>query len=596
MLLSEIEKWDVGALNSIATELNSELSAAKHAAGELEKLAKLPGWDSPAAEIARERIKTARTNVLDDAAVIGAVQQLAEETALAVTTLQNQLGEIQAEVAASNGHLSLSDSGEVTISGTPKEVDDLQDKADDIETRAKALIHQADDIDADGKEVFDNIAEGKVTAAGATDFESARHAGEQQSGLSAPYPPEGNAATPADVSAWWRALSADEQRKVIAEHPDWIANRDGVPVTVRSGLNITALDQQIAAAAAELDSMPTLEEYGRDFPQLSDSEVALAYGLKQQPIKDRLTDLNGIKSALSKNNDIGLGYDPDKYLMMFHPGQGYHDALAAIAVGNPDTADHVSVTTPGMNTHPTSLSSMVSEATAQRGLAQNLLDQSAEHRGETVSTIAWFGYDPPDVDDVTIFGALSDARAEAGAVDLGNFYRGINATNENGSGVHLSAFGHSYGSLTTAQALQGLGETGVVDDAVFYGSPGLGYTDRVYVDQGGGAYPFVGHVPIRDEADLFLPEGHGFVMQAPTDPIAQLGSFGGLPQTADLEVLSTEATVITNPDGSQTTYEAATAHADYPRPGSDNHTPRVTGYNLAVVTAGLGDEPGRLAK
>ena len=40
------------------------------------------------------------------------------------------------------------------------------------------------------------------------------------------------------------------------------------------------------------------------------------------------------------------------------------------------------------------------------------------------------------------------------------FYRGINATDEHGSDVHLSAFGHSYGSVATTQALTELGTPG----------------------------------------------------------------------------------------------------------------------------------------
>ena len=69
-------------------------------------------------------------------------------------------------------------------------------------------------------------------------------------------------------------------------------------------------------------------------------------------------------------------------------------------------------------------------------------------------------------------GARSERRANEAAPDLAEFYRGINATNEHGSDVHLSAFGHSYGSMATAQALNELGAAGVVDDAAFYGSPG----------------------------------------------------------------------------------------------------------------------------
>src|SRR5690606_41147659 len=106
--------------------------------------------------------------------------------------------------------------------------DELQPIADNIESRAKALIHQAKDIDADCAEVFANLADGKITAQGASDVAAAQEMGRAQSGLSAPYPPEGEGVAPRDLTAWGGALSEEEQHKEIAEHPDWIGNRDGV--------------------------------------------------------------------------------------------------------------------------------------------------------------------------------------------------------------------------------------------------------------------------------------------------------------------------------------------------------------------------------
>ena len=62
--------------------------------------------------------------------------------------------------------------------------------------------------------------------------------------------------------------------------------------------------------------------------------------------------------------------------------------------------------------------------------------------------------------DISVLEAGAQDRADEAAPDLADFYRGINATNENGSDVHLSAFGHSYGSVATAQALTELGRCG----------------------------------------------------------------------------------------------------------------------------------------
>ncbi len=586
MWLRQIESWDVGALRSIAEELDTELEAARSAADELAHVALLPGWDSPAADIARERIRTARANILDDAAVIGAVAQLADETAQAVAELQRELAGIRADIAASDGHLLLSDSGEVTVIGSPDEIATWRDDAEEIEARAKALLRQADDIDADCREVFANIAAGEVTAQGAVDLVGAHRAGEQQSGLSAPYPPEGDGTRPVDVTAWWEALTPEEQQKVTREHPDWLGNRDGVPVAVRDSVNRGFLDQEIAAAQAGVDTIPTREEYRQQHPGMNAAQFHSAYSALVSDRRRRLDEALGVKTAMSSLGQLDKGYDDNRYLVMFRPTDT--ELLAAVAIGNPDTATHVAVTTPGMNTHATSLPGMAAEAVALRAEAHFQLSKTG-FGDESVATIAWFGYDPPDVDE-TVGGAALENRANAGAVDLAQFYRGINATNVNGSDVHLSAFGHSYGSTTTAQALNELGASGVVDDAAFYGSPGLGYANESILGM-----PAL----IVDEAQLHVSDGHAYVMSADGDAvseevrtggvtlpfsIADLGGHGPNPTSLPLERLSTDAS---SPDFGGPR-EAATGHSEYPRLGTNGQL-RTPGYNLAIVASGLAE-------
>ncbi|MFC7674798.1 alpha/beta hydrolase [Mycolicibacterium sp. GCM10028919] len=601
MLLSDIDSWNVGALQSIAFELGDELRTIEGVASELELISRLPGWDSPAADAARGKIGQTRSNVLDDAAVIGAVAQLAEETGVAVAAMQSELVQVRADVAAQGGFLHLADDGDVTVSGSPDTRAELKPIAEDVEARARALIRQAEDVDADCAEVFGHVRDGDVGARGATDVAAAQDVGRDQSGLSAPYPPEGEGAGPRDVTAWWNALSEQERRKVVAEHPEWLGNRDGVPVPIRSEVNKAALDRELAAAQRDVDAIPSLQQYLRDQGVRLDRGAAGAVAEYDRMVADRrarLDDARAMKEALSMDGDAAKPYDDGKYLMLLEFPDD-REPRAAIAVGNPDTAEHVSVTAPGVGTTPTSLPDMVNEATALRSETQLQLDRAG--RGdEDVSTVAWLGYEPPQK-DVSIFEAGFEDRADEAAPDLADFYRGINATNEHGSDVHLSAFGHSYGSLTTAQALHELGATGVVDDAAFYGSPGLGHTDATETHVGPRGIPVEVLAPIRDEPDLYLADGHAYVMSAPGDPISgdptwngillpsagDLGQFGPNPLTLPLEQLSSEAAVSPT-DGQQR--QGASSHADYPRTG-DNGALRTTGYNLAIIAGGLAEVP-----
>ena len=480
MLLSDIDTWNVGALQSIAFELGDELKTIEGVAGDLELISRLPGWDSPAADAARGKIHSTTGKVLDDAAAIGAVQQLAEETSAAVAKLQSELAAVRADVAAQGGFLQLAANGDVTITGPPDIREELQPIADNIEARAKALIHQAEDIDADCAEVFGHLEHGDITARGATDFATAQEMGRDQSGLSAPYPPEGEEVTPQNVNAWWDALSDEEQQKVIAEHPDWIANRDGVPVPARHQANIPVLERELADVQRQLDALGSREDFIRSHPEMDPAQAAAVYAKRVGELQPRFDNAKAMKEALSLEGDPSKGYDPNKYLMLLEFPDG-REPRAAIAVGNPDEAEHVSVTTPGVGTNPTSLPDMVEEArvsemkrdtswTSQAVLARRcrLSPGLAMSRRTRRTSPSW--------KPVSIAGPTSPP-------DLAEFYRGINATNEHGSDVHLSAFGHSYGSLTTAQVLNVRGATGVVDDAAFYGSPGLGYTNETWTDR-----------------------------------------------------------------------------------------------------------------
>ena len=145
--------------------------------------------------------------------------------------------------------------------------------------------------------------------------------------------------------------------------------------------------------------------------------------------------------------------------------------------------------------------------------------------------------------------------ARRGGADLARFYDGIDAARR--ADPHLTALGHSYGSLTTGYALQ---QAHGVDDAVLFGSPGIG-TD--------------------DLGDVHVPAGHTGVVEAPWDPVADLGWFGDDPNRLD-GVTGLSARAATLPDGAATA--GSVLHAQYLTPGTTSQ------YNIAATVAGL---PGR---
>jgi hypothetical protein len=88
-----------------------------------------------------------------------------------------------------------------------------------------------------------------------------------------------------------------------------------------------------------------------------------------------------------------------------------------------------------------------------------------------VATIMWLGYDAPD----TIPEAAFDGSAEQGGALLDSFVDGLHASHDTGR-THITAVGHSYGSVVVGEAAVP-GDGPHAGDIVVAGSPGM-HTDH----------------------------------------------------------------------------------------------------------------------
>jgi len=343
---------------------------------------------------------------------------------------------------------------------------------------------------------------------------------------------DGRAQLPADpqqLHDFWEGLTPAE-KDALWQHDQYLGNRDGLPAVDRDRFNRMKLDDELARA-----------ESG---------------------------DLEAVRTALAGHRD--------RMLMLLDTQSGGM-ARAAVSVGNPDTAQNVSVTAPGLNTTVGgSLPGMVGEAQKMKYTAEKELDNLPDgdpKKGQSVATIAWIGADLPHtgaldkadtyLDPAGLLNVASDDMAKKGAHRLASFYDGLGASHD--GSMHMTAVGHSYGSLMTGLALREPGKH-PVDDMLVYGSPGLDLPDT------------------RSPATGFtLAPGHMYEMTAHNDPVAHLNAFGAGPENIQgFTHLETGAT--TTDDGIHR--DGATGHSEYPRPG-DNGQLRTTGWNIAMIVAGL---------
>jgi hypothetical protein len=399
---------------------------------------------------------------------------------------------------------------------------------------------------------------------------------------------------PTEFLHWWNSLTPQQKDAAYAADHN-IGNHDGMPSADRNHYGKLNLADQLAKAQAAADRAEALtaqhptwaQDHGGGADPGYHSEPGYAEWKRQYDAATHdaryLPDLKAVDEALK--------VDPNRMLLLLDTESG-SQVRAAIAVGDPDTADHVSVTTPGLNTtvHG-AIGSMAREATSVQQEAIRQLRNTPGHQSDTVAAIAWIGYDPPQITGdglgATVAGAWAvtqDDLARSGARDLARFYDGIKAVHQ--GPLDLTAIGHSYGSLTTGLALQEPGDHGV-DRALFYGSPGI---------------------QASTPADLQLQAGQVFTMATPDDRVVQgvygaktlapgipivgpylnevLGDFGPNPATnPNFTRLETDATTVIESGGSAMVLQQAHGHSDYPR-FPDAGGLRTTNYNIAAVIAG----------
>ncbi|MGY4857153.1 alpha/beta hydrolase [Cryobacterium sp. AP23] len=375
------------------------------------------------------------------------------------------------------------------------------------------------------------------------------------------------------VTAWWTMLDSTQRASLTAATPRLVGNLDGVPLAQRSRANETYLRESLADIGRALDGNPSAAEQNR----LTRQEAML------EQVAEALRASDG---------------GPKRSLILLDPaGTG----RAAIALGNPDTADYIGYLVPGMNyqvepqmvnwttvaddlyreelkvlteraAEPTSTSTppatIIAAATttgsSSRGLSAGApitvtgtTETAAPAGPPTVATISWIGYEAPDLFSV---GGLD--RAEAGAEFLETSWAGVRAT-RGGDQPFVGVFAHSYGSTVSLLALaQGSVE---VDALVLVGSPGSA---------------------IQSAAKLKVTDENVFVGKADWDPAVNSAFFGSDPGAA-----SYGATALGVRGGIDAltgdTLAGSVGHNDYFKPGSESlHNMALIGTDNAELVTG----------
>lgn len=292
-----------------------------------------------------------------------------------------------------------------------------------------------------------------------------------------------NADSPAEVSRIWDELTEAQRDSLRRSHPEFIGNLEGVPYLER-----------FLANRAVYDATVTAGPYG-------------------EPLDSQLKR---------------LGVELDRFdgqLLAFHPFE-QPQATAAVMYGVRITDEHGNRIDPlegitNVNVLVGGMFSSLEDLKAWGESARNLND-FAEGYGNGVgsATIAWYGYDSPDLLSEHTMGSATE-----GAATLTQILRGLDT--EVSTGVTTSVIGHSYGSTTAFLAVGAAEDNLGVDRLIAVGSAGVpdgyhaGWTEDDPMDYSGTEI-----FASRSPGDIVARYGEVSSFGHGTDPESLRGAVG----------------------------------------------------------------------
>jgi hypothetical protein len=555
--LSDVKRWNTGQLDEIAHTMQQRLQILTHSGDDFGKVMPVEGWAGPAADTATSTHHGMMSRIDKLAAGASIVAKALGQAADAITGVQHAIANAE-ELARKYGY-QIADNGAVTDSypegKAPPELnpDDRARVRTEVTDAIAQALRTADDIDNDLASVLERAEHGAFGTGDEATVTAAAADGVKDPGLTLLEPPKDG--SPSQNAGWWNSLSPAGQAILLRDHPDWLGNLDGLPGSVRSQANIARLPAERADLQHQLTDAQAYVDQVKSMPWPPPGLLSDALA-KQDLVEAKLKSLDTIDATLSQGNRQLLTLDTSG-----------ERVKAAVAVGNVDTAEHVAVFTPGFtSTVDGSLKGYDNDMQNLYQHSQNISNRFGD--GGSVAAVTWIGYEAPQTSDVLNpdLSVGSDNLAKIGAHKLDGFLNGLGASHDiHNQPLHLTALGHSYGSLTTGIALQ---QSTPVHDAVVFGSPGL---------------------DIQAPSDLKVPQGHMFSEWSDQDPVPRLDiahNFGTSPyqgisggSVASIEQLSTGDATGAGGQPLHATHE----HGQY----LDNNS--TSQYNMANVVAGRPD-------
>ena len=431
--LVDVRRWDAAGIESAFTGLGIARDRLLTVDAELAASRPPETWRSDAADLARAQQERLAERLRRVTSGVAALRPSVAESTDAVVALRRDLD--QADAMATARGFTLAPDGTVTdVRQTVVPLDQVdaytqQRTAEQAEILAilDGVLRRAAEIDGALADLLARAAAEQIDDGTGTSLVGAAVTGLSAAVLDLPAPPA--TGTPADSDRWWDGLSAVERERVVAEHPEWVGNRDGIPAAARDDANRTLLRTETARLDRELADATTRWQTALDVPLppgmegQGETRDQLALRGEVERLREQRAALGAVATTLEEGQD--------RRLLLLDLSSGA-EPRAAVAVGDVDTADHVAVFTPGFTTTVAgSLGNYTDDMAGVRETAQAQLFD-AGRAGETVASVAWLGYDAPQWDTVGNLdqSVATDAAAQQGGAGLARFLDGVDASRD----------------------------------------------------------------------------------------------------------------------------------------------------------------------
>lgn len=283
---------------------------------------------------------------------------------------------------------------------------------------------------------------------------------------------------PVTINEWWHGLTpggSGQQNTVVHALPQIFGNLEGIPYAARARANQIVLNRDMVGVAKRIETLRERiawheQQAPHNVGQNMIPNISLNHRqndrqwLEQHDdLLARLDELTGLQTTLGElktlsTKDFG---DSTTSLVSYEFG---HPPLAAIALGDMDTATQVTYNVPGMGNTTANMREWMT--------ASNNLHESIS-RSDDAATVAWMDYETPPMPlplSWNSFDVLVNQRAAVGGERLAESLRGVQAVRADDA-PQLNGKAHSYGGPTLAHAIT---QPGVhVDNVFFVATPGM---------------------------------------------------------------------------------------------------------------------------